>query len=353
MKINDKVLMIAPSHDDGGIGKYTTRLEDNIDSDIVRVDMHPEKPTISQLFNVLIHILKPYKCVHSQHLYFGKFGIYSLFVHIAILFSNLIYKRHSYVTAHEIWVEDYLIGSLKYIKLFYVLFFHSIVYLAFEEVICLSSRVSSNWYGPEPNFRFIEHGVPNNVNKHKKTEARADLGISNDKDVVVMPGYINDRKNQELFISVAKNLPNVDFVIAGGIRRDEYKTQIDNLRSEIPKNAQITGCLSDDNFHRWFDAADIIYLPYKDIWQSGIFNNAAAHQCCVVSSDVGYFKHIKEKYECVEIAPSDIESSVKLIDDILNDKSKRRSLKKSIEKYAEENSFSSVANEHDQLYSNA
>lgn len=123
-------------------------------------------------------------------------------------------------------------------------------------------------------------------------EARRALGIAEDAKVVLFFGQIKEVKGLDLLIealpAVARDVPGVLLLIAGRPWKTEfarYDALIDTLRIRERCNLNI-GFISDADVATYYAAADVVALPYRRIYQSGVLLMAMTYGRAVVVSDL-------------------------------------------------------------------
>jgi glycosyltransferase involved in cell wall biosynthesis len=207
------------------------------------------------------------------------------------------------------------------------------------KLIFLDSGASEQIYDP-PFTSFSEkivipHGVPQKQTK-KFQNAKEEFGYVESDFVVGMVGYIYPRKKPQIFNILAKKYPNIEFILAGGIRDDSGITE-ESIRSDL-QNLQITGVLSDTEFHQAFDAIDVMILPYESVSQSGILNWCAAYAIPTITSDIRYFQKTNDKFDCLILS----ENTEQIISNIVALRENDRlyaEYRDKMEMYADNNSF--------------
>jgi len=346
----NKVLIISPEHDNGGVGKYTTELCSNLTIESVRTRINPSNPTVSQVFSSCKKILfGRYPITHLQYLYFGSYGAMTIPILLCCMVHKLIYRNNVFVTAHELWGEETRSSSPKLIGSMYIWMYHSLVALSTTEIIFLNERTEQEWHGMNPSSAVLSHEVKK-VDRMDTEEARDMIDV-NDSDLIILPGYLSKRKNYQLFMEIARNFPDKKFVITGGPRTDNATDIKQKIESDKPSNVSLTGRLEPDVFHAWFDAADTVLLPYRHTWQSGIFNLCASHECAVLSSDIDYFASIKEQYNCLKTFEQDsVEQASKKLGRLLENPQEQERLGLKISEYASDRSFIDIVQKHETMY---
>lgn len=155
---------------------------------------------------------------------------------------------------------------------------------------------------PPAKISVIPHGnYLNNMHKAPPTaEARHTLGIDTSSRVILFFGQIKDAKGLDLLIRalpvVAREVPEVVLLIAGRPWKTEfarYDTLIDELRVRAKCRLHI-GFVPDNEVADYYAAADVVALPYRRIYQSGVILLAMSYGKAVVASDLPGMSEIIE-----------------------------------------------------------
>jgi 1,2-diacylglycerol-3-alpha-glucose alpha-1,2-galactosyltransferase len=98
----------------------------------------------------------------------------------------------------------------------------------------------------------------------QKMAARKKLGIKKDEFVVLGIGQVQPRKRLDIFVKMAKELPNITFVWVGGIPFKQlgadYKA-MQKLMNSAPKNLRLPGIVPHDDVSNYLAAANVFCLP--------------------------------------------------------------------------------------------
>jgi D-inositol-3-phosphate glycosyltransferase len=128
------------------------------------------------------------------------------------------------------------------------------------------------------------------------TEAKQRLGIRNDEKTILFFGAIQPYKGVEYLLAAFQLLVasdrNYRLIIAGEVKRESrrYAEQIGEI---IEGELKGTGVIQrfefipDEEVELYFKAADLLVLPYKEIFQSGVLFLAYCFGLPVVATDVG------------------------------------------------------------------
>ncbi len=153
-------------------------------------------------------------------------------------------------------------------------------------------------------------GQSGSVSREDKASARKSLGLHPDIPVALFFGYIRQYKGLDILIEAIQTLHSqgnkVNLVIAGQPIEDfsRYKKLIDK-----------SGCadyihpyldyIPEDEVAKFFLAADIVTLPYRSIFQSGVVPLAYAHARPVIGTRVGGLTEVIEDGRSGLLVPPD------------------------------------------------
>ena len=129
-------------------------------------------------------------------------------------------------------------------------------------------------------------------------EARKKLGIRAGEKVMLFFGRITPYKGLEYLVSAFRELaarsPDYRLIIAGRPDRcEDYWSAILGDIGEPVQSGRIilnSGFIPDDEVEVYFKAADVLVLPYRSIYQSGVLFLGQSFGLPVVAADVGSLK---------------------------------------------------------------
>jgi len=154
----------------------------------------------------------------------------------------------------------------------------------------------------EPRVTVIPFGINNTVpNTHlTPSEARHRLGIRDGEKAILFFGRIKPYKGLEYLISaIHKSLARPDeyrLIVAGmpdTYGSEEYWTKIQETIHEHVLSGRIllrADFIPDDETEVFFKAADVLVLPYRSIYQSGVLFLGYSFGLPVLVADVGALK---------------------------------------------------------------
>jgi len=163
-----------------------------------------------------------------------------------------------------------------------------------------------NYYDVNESKVFTMHHGLNEVMqapKNDKRECRVDLGIPEDKIVLLLFGKIAPYKGIDTFLKTFELLDENYFcVIAGKVGAsygEAYSKHIDQLVNKNKNSHRIifkNEFIDDQLVPLYFQASDMLVLPYKNIDQSGVLLLALTMGVPIIAFNVGSFsEYISEE----------------------------------------------------------
>lgn len=102
------------------------------------------------------------------------------------------------------------------------------------------------------------------VDVTRREAARKKFALSESDFVVLGNGQVQPRKRLDVFVAMAKALPDVKFIWVGGIPFKQLGAdyqEMHTLMTNTPPNMQITGVIPHDDVFAYLAAADVFCLP--------------------------------------------------------------------------------------------
>lgn len=169
----------------------------------------------------------------------------------------------------------------------------------------------------EPSrIEVVDHGrffVPHSG--ASREQARRWLGIPTESHVSVCIGFIAEHKGFDRAVRAfgrvtagepgAAELHVVGAPSTGNAAAERYLTELDALVDATPGAVLHAGYVSDAVFDRWLLAADLVLLPYRHIWSSGVAERAALFGRPVIATRVGGLAEQIEAMEGARIVDDD------------------------------------------------
>ena len=358
--------MLAPSPEiDDGVGQYTKDLCSYLSE---RTEIHhvpfPSSVNPAGYFRPLLSVAKSESdIIHVQHGYvlFGPASVMSWLFFPCIFLLSRFGNQRVVVTVHEALNPGLVAPPLRTAKGVYIRLVNHLLVATSDQLVFLAEHAKDRFSAEVSDAVVFPHGA-NTVatSPYSMPEAKELFGYEESSTLIVEPGYVSRRKGSHLFARLAKELPEYEFLLAGGASDEKHDRFVEKLTADAPENLRISGLLDEDRFRAAFAAADVVVLPYLEqtqsgiinkVNQSGIFNWCAAHSCVVVASQNEYFEQLASEWGCLRLAaPEDTEEMSATIRRILSDKSERAELTEQMLEFREANSFRRVAELHTEMY---
>jgi glycosyltransferase involved in cell wall biosynthesis len=141
----------------------------------------------------------------------------------------------------------------------------------------------------------VAHGA-NFVRRTSMTRqaARRSLGIPDEELVFLAIGFIQPHKGFDRAVRAFDGLGahGCSLHVVGSVRVDEpeylvYLAELRGLVEATPGAHLHDQYVSDELFDRWLVAADVVVLPYRNIWSSGVLERALLYERRVIATAVG------------------------------------------------------------------
>jgi D-inositol-3-phosphate glycosyltransferase len=124
------------------------------------------------------------------------------------------------------------------------------------------------------------------------------LGLSRDDVIILFFGQVKEVKGLDILIAALPDVigkkPNVKILIAGKVWKDDfsrYQKQINQL--SLGKNIEAhIKYIPDGDVNLYYSAAEVVVLPYKKIYQSGVLLMAMSYGLPVIASDLAGMREV-------------------------------------------------------------
>lgn len=159
-------------------------------------------------------------------------------------------------------------------------------------------RFSTAFGVPPRRIRVAAHGADLTPRTAvSRSEARARLGIGDDELMFLAIGFIQAHKGFDRAVRAFAKLGaaagrGARLDITGSVRvedagQQQYFEQLNDLVNTTPGARLHPGFLSEEAFDLWIVASDVVVLPYRHIWSSGVVERAALYGRPVIATKVG------------------------------------------------------------------
>lgn len=213
---------------------------------------------------------------------------------------------------------------------------------------------------PEDRMEWLPHFVTSPV-CGTPSEAAAwkhEHGFSDSDRLLVIFGFINQRKGVELALEALKGMPeDVKLVLAGDVAFESDRPYLERLehtaaRLGLSGRLKITGFVSEQDLPRVFAAADLVLLPTSQAYSSGSLHKAISFRRPILAAQTPTVSEITNFEQCVDtFPPGDSESLRSAALALLKDDSRRCELVGATERYAQRFSAESRVQRFVEIYS--
>lgn len=161
----------------------------------------------------------------------------------------------------------------------------------------MKTELVSQFGGRSSAISVIPFGINNTVPNSEMTsgEARQRLGVGNEEKAILFFGRIVPYKGLEYLVAAFQSLPQTGryrLIIAGRPEKDciQYFEAIRENAEQGNGGGKVIlriQYVPDSETEIYFKAADVLVLPYRDIYQSGVLFLAYSFGLPVIASNVG------------------------------------------------------------------
>ncbi len=191
------------------------------------------------------------------------------------------------------------------------------------------------------------HAIPHGAFAHLAQAPPAPAPHETDKPVVLCFGLMRPYKGLDILIEAWRGIEGAELWIAGMPRMD-----ISALRAAAPASVRFDSrFIGDTELPAYFQRADLVVLPYREIDQSGVLFTALAFGKPLLLSDVGGFPEIAATGAARTVPAGDSAALHAALGDLLADPSARAALaERARAAAAGRYSWEQIARAHVQLY---
>lgn len=209
---------------------------------------------------------------------------------------------------------------------------------SFKALITISDLLAEKYVQigvPEKKILVEQDGVDmslfSSINEVAVAIVRREL-LENRKAVVLYAGHLYDYKGIPLILKIAKELPNISFVLVGGWDSDVKRVRILSEDAGL-NNVKLTGFVPQSKIPVYLKAADILLLPYSGKHHQAsttsplkLFEYMASERPIVASSISNVINVLNHNSNAILCLPDSVESFIDGIRDLHADKDKTRRL---------------------------
>ncbi|MBK5241105.1 glycosyltransferase family 4 protein [Clostridium sp.] len=237
-------------------------------------------------------------------------------------------KKKGVAVGYVHFLPETIEGSIKLPKLIEKLFYKYIIsfYNSMDYLVTVNPNFITKLEAYNINRKKITY-IPNFVSEEKfynlsiedKYIAKEKLKIAKDAFVVLGVGQIQTRKGVMDFIDIAKKMPEVQFVWAGGFSFGNITDGYKELKYEIenaPKNILFTGIVERDLMNAIYNVSNVLFMPsYNELFPMSILE-AMNTYTPILLRDLELYEDILFDYYLKE---HDNEGFIRAIEKLKND----------------------------------
>lgn len=154
---------------------------------------------------------------------------------------------------------------------------------------------SQNFGVPRSRIAVTDHGADFvSHTRHDRASARASLGVPAEAFVFLSIGFIQPHKGFDRTVRAFADLHvehgRCDVVGSVRVEEPDYLAYRDDLAALVAATDEAylhEGFVSDELFDRWIVASNVVVLPYRTIWSSGVLERARLLGRPVIATAVG------------------------------------------------------------------
>lgn len=192
----------------------------------------------------------------------------------------------------------------------------------------------------------------------EKGIARKRLNLPQERKIVLFFGQIKTVKGLDVLLEAVANVsqkePSILLVIAGKVWKDDFSKyeRIIRENGSEPYVDQRIGFIDNEEVPYYFNAADVVALPYKKIYNSGVLIRAMSFGTPVLASNFGPFKEfIHDGENGFLFETENAESLAEKLFNVLEEETPLESVSRAETEFIKRNfSLKKIGNQYRELY---
>ena len=303
-----RVFIVPRNHE------YVRKLKRFLEKEGVRVVLL--KPfhysSFTNLLKIILFRLKGYRIIHVHWLYIFPFGFVmkGFYYFCKGLGIKIVWEMHN------ILPHGYIESDKRQCRWFYeksdAIIFHSE-----HDIQRTKDLLNTN---KDKIYTIIPHGNFNESyeNTISKEKARKNLNIPDHCKVLLCFGFIRKNRGYEYLLEAVKDMENTIVVIAGKLEdKDTYRDLLIHEK-RLPQLRLFVKWIPDEEIQYYFNASDIVVLPYTDITTSGVIPLAYAFSRPVITTNIGGLRDIVNDNTGMIVPARNAEALRKAIENIFS-----------------------------------
>lgn len=169
-----------------------------------------------------------------------------------------------------------------------------------------------------PNYVSTEKFHP--MGKNEVNKIRDKYQVDREKFVVLGVGQVQTRKGVMDFVEIAKKMPNVQFVWAGGFSFGKITDGYEELKKIVdnpPENVKFIGIIDRSEMNNIYNMSDLLFMPsYNELFPMAILETMNCAKPMLLR-DLDIYKDILKDYY---LRGNDNKEFIKIIESIMDKK---------------------------------
>lgn len=266
----------------------------------LRGDQSANAPTMEKVKRVLKYYYKLLKYAAQTDSKIFHILWLNKFTYIDRTLVNLYYKmlgKKILYTAHDINYRE-LVGQDSFLNSFTLRFMYNLVDHIFVHTEVMKQQLQKIYNVAGEKISVVPFGVNEVIPSTdlSTVNARYKLNVGADQKVILFFGNIAPYKGLEFLIQAMDRLKNkvenIKLIVAGRIKHDcqMYWETLEKMIDNYHLNGNViyrTEYIPENEAEIYFKCADLLVLPYKHIFQSGLIYTSYRFGLPVVATDVG------------------------------------------------------------------
>jgi glycosyltransferase involved in cell wall biosynthesis len=305
---SNKVFFIPKNHE------YVRKLKQHLEKTGVSVVLL--KPfhysSFTNLLKIIYFRLKGYRIIHVHWLYIFPFGFVmkGFYYFCKGLGIKVIWEMHN------ILPHGYAENDKDNCRWFYekvdAIIFHSEHDIRRAKDLLNTDADKIHTTIPHGNF----NGSYENTISRK--EARRHLNIPDNERALLCFGFIRQNRGYEYLVEAVKDMENTIVVIAGKADDKDVCKKLLAYEERLPQLRVFVKWIPDEEIQYYFNACDIVVLPYTDITTSGVIPLAYAFSRPVITTNIGGLRDIVNDDTGIIVPARDVEALRNAIENIFS-----------------------------------
>lgn len=267
--------------------------------------------SLNNILKIIYHRIKGSRIIHVHWLY--------IFPHELVMRCFCVFAES--MNMKIIWeVHNILPHGYKEIdRTISRTFFHradGIVFHSHEDVGRIKDLLGVDSDKP---YIVMPHGnfIGSYRNDTEKQAARSLLQIDPGAKVLLCFGFLRKNRGYDCLLDAVERIRNVILILAGRVEDKEVHRELVRRTKDQPNVRLYTGWIPNDDVQIYFNACDVVVLPYSEITTSGVAPLAYSFKRPVITTSIGGMKEIVTEETGMIVPPKDPRALAAAIESVL------------------------------------